>query len=237
MSWVHAKASERAAAFGIPPFSAQHTAGVAKRIVPAIASTNAVVAAACSLEALKAATMLAPALDNYCLFNGGDGAYSAVVSHERDERCPVCSAGVPVSASAARDSLLDLVLELQRIPAVAASLGLDKKEGDKRDGGASSEGRVDTAAGPGEPGSAAAAAVDAKKGQAMLPSSVALGARVLFGGGAFAAATAGALERKLGELILGGDALPSASFPSRHDLSVNFKVLAAPMRVRLTLNA
>lgn len=233
MSWVHAKASERAAAFGIPPFSAQHTAGVAKRIVPAIASTNAVVAAACSLEALKAATMLAPALDNYCLFNGGDGAYSAVVSHERDERCPVCSAGVPVSASASADSLLDLVLELQRIPTVAASLGLDKKDGG---GASSSEGRVDTAAGPGEPGAAAAAAVDAKKGQAMLPSSVALGARVLFGGGAFAAATAGALERKLGELLL-GDSLPSSSFPSRHDLTINFKVLAAPMRVRLTLNA
>ena len=67
----------------------------------------------------------------------------------------------------------------------------------------------------------------------MLPSSVALGARVLYGGGAFAAATAGALSRKLGELI-GGD---SVSFPSRHELSVNFKVLAAPMRVRLTLEA
>ena len=235
MSWVHTKASERAAAFGIPPFTPQHTAGVAKRIVPAIASTNAVVAAACSLEALKAATMLAPSLDNYCLFNGGDGAYSAVVSHERDESCPVCSAGVPVSASASRDSLLDLVLELQRIPAVAASLGLRNEEGDKQ-GASASDGILDTAEGPGEPGSAAAAAVEARKGQTMLPSSVALGARVLFGGGAFAASTAGALSRKLGELVL-GDALPSASLPSRHDLSVNFKVLAAPMRVRLTLKA
>ena len=232
MSWVHTKASERAAAFGIPPFTAQHTAGVAKRIVPAIASTNAVVAAACSLEALKAATLVAPSLDNYCLFNGGDGAYSAVVSHERDESCPVCSAGVPVTASAAEDSLLDLVLKLQQIPTVASSLGLDRDKEGKKDGGAASD-RIDTAAGPGEPGSAAAAAVEAKKGQAMLPSSVALGARVLYGGGAFAAATAGALSRKLGELI-GGD---SVSFPSRHELSVNFKVLAAPMRVRLTLKA
>lgn len=227
MHWVHAKASERAAAFGIPAFTPQHTAGVAKRIVPAIASTNAVVSAACSLEALKAATMLAPSLDNYCLFNGGDGAYSAVVSHERDGSCPVCSPGIPVSASASRDSLLDFVLKLQQIPSVAASLGLDKERVEETD-------RVDTVSGPGEPGSAAAAAVEAKKGKAMLPSSVALGSRVLFGGGAFAASTAGALGRKLGELIEPSSSQP---YPSRHDLSVNFKVLAAPMRVRLSLEA
>ena len=230
MHWVHIKASERAAAFGIPPFTPQHTAGVAKRIVPAIASTNAVVAAACALEALKAATMLAPSLDNYCLYNGGDGAYSAVVSHERDAGCPVCSKGVRVSASAAGDSLLDLVERLKRVPAVAASLGLSFDAGEEQ-GEAEDERRADTVAGPGEPGAAAAAAVDSKKGQRMLPSSVALGAQVLYGGGAFAASTAGALSRKLRELI------PEAKAGSVHDLSVNFRVLAAPMRVRLTLEA
>ena len=170
MHWVHTKASERAAAFGIPAFTPQHTAGVAKRIVPAIASTNAVVAAACSLEALKAATLLAPSLDNYCLFNGGDGVYSAVVSHERDAGCPVCSAGVPVAASASGDSLLDLVARLQQIPPVAASLGLDRDKKERED-------RIDTVSGPGEPGSAAAAAVEEKKGQMMMPSSVAVGRR------------------------------------------------------------
>ena len=169
--------------------------------------------------------MLAPSLDNYCLFNGGDGVYSAVVSHERDAGCPVCSPGVPVAASASGETLLDLIEKLQQIPSVAASLGLDKGKTEEADD------RVDTAAGPGEPGSAAAAAVEAKKGKMMLPSSVALGARVLFGGGAFAAATAGALSCKLGEL------LAPESLPSKHDLSVNFKVLAAPMRVRLTLEA
>lgn len=226
MHWVHTKASERAAAFGIPPFTPQHTAGVAKRIVPAIASTNAVVAAACSLEALKAATLLAPSLDNYCLYNGGDGAYSAVVSHERDQGCPVCSPGVPVTASASKDTLLDFVERLKLIPSVSASLGLDKEQTEE------AKDRIDTVAGPGEPGAAAAAAVDSKKGQQMLPSSVAVGARVLYGGGAFAASTAGALSKTLGELL--GTPPPSSS---SHDLSVNFKVLAAPMRVRLTLEA
>lgn len=223
MHWVHTKASERAAAFGIPAFSPQHTAGVAKRIVPAIASTNAVVAAACSLEALKAATLLAPSLDNYCLYNGGDGAYSAVVSHERDGGCPVCSPGVPVTASASSDTLLDFVERLKQVPSVSASLGLDKQKVD------------DTVAGPGEPGAAAAAAVDSKKGQQMLPSSVAVGARVLYGGGAFAASTAGALSRTLGELL--GSPGEEVSSSSSHDLSVNFRVLAAPMRVRLMLEA
>ena len=45
----------------------QHTAGVVKNIIPAIASTNAIVAAACTLEALKIVTLCSTGLDNYVM--------------------------------------------------------------------------------------------------------------------------------------------------------------------------
>jgi ubiquitin-activating enzyme E1 C len=40
---------------------------VVKNIIPAIASTNAIVAAACTLEALKTATLFAKGMDNYMM--------------------------------------------------------------------------------------------------------------------------------------------------------------------------
>lgn len=255
MDWVHAKASERAAAFGIPPFTRQHTAGVAKRIVPAIASTNAVVAAACSLEALKAASLVAPSLDNYCLYNGGEGVYSSVVKHERDESCALCSAGVPVSASASEDTLLSLVDKLEKVPTVAALLGLDKEK-QQKEGEGEEEGIVDTVSGPGLAlgGGASAGIAEEEEEEGggdddgknngnkkrkksngapppLLPSLVSSvdSGGILFGQGVYASSTEGALDRTLGELIPGGAA------GQRHKLVVNFKELAGPLRVRLTL--
>ena len=47
--------------------------GVVKHIIPAVASTNAVIAAACASEVFKLASSCAPKLDNYMVFNDTDG--------------------------------------------------------------------------------------------------------------------------------------------------------------------
>ena len=133
MDWVHARALARATAHGIPPFPRTTTAGVAKRIVPAIASTNAIVAAASSLEALKAATLLAPALNNYALYTGGEGVYAATQAHARDPACTVCSPGVPLCAAGATP-LGDWLDTLRTKPALTSLARGDVGGGDGEDG-------------------------------------------------------------------------------------------------------
>ena len=50
------KSQERAEEFGIQPPDYRLTQGVVKRIIPAVASTNACIAALCVTEVIKVAT-------------------------------------------------------------------------------------------------------------------------------------------------------------------------------------
>ncbi|KAF4529536.1 hypothetical protein B566_EDAN014382 [Ephemera danica] len=80
--------------------------GVVKNIIPAVASTNAVIAAACTTEVFKLATSLCKPLNNYMVFNNADGIYSYSYPNEKKEDCLVCSQ-VPIKLKSKPDARLE----------------------------------------------------------------------------------------------------------------------------------
>ncbi|KEZ44563.1 hypothetical protein SAPIO_CDS3592 [Scedosporium apiospermum] len=94
VTWIYQKALQRAREFNISGITYSFTQGVIKNIIPAIASTNAIIAAACCNEAFKLATGAAPALgmeNNYMMYSGDDSIYTYTFNHERKDDCPVCN--------------------------------------------------------------------------------------------------------------------------------------------------
>jgi NEDD8-activating enzyme E1 len=60
---------------------------VVKNIIPAIASTNAIVAAACTLECLKIVTLCCRGLNNYMLYAGKCGGPHTSLQHAHFPFC------------------------------------------------------------------------------------------------------------------------------------------------------
>ncbi|RXG56340.1 NEDD8-activating enzyme E1 catalytic subunit [Armadillidium vulgare] len=91
ISWICEKAQKRAAEYGINGVTYRLTQGVVKRIIPAVASTNAVIAAACATEVFKLVTSSCKPMNNYCIFNDSDAIYTYTYEQEKKEDCLVCS--------------------------------------------------------------------------------------------------------------------------------------------------
>lgn len=88
--YIYNAARDRATQFNIQGVTVALTQGVVKNIVTAIASTNAVIAAACANEAFKIATMSNPSLNSYWQYVGTDGVATTAFQPEVDPECPVC---------------------------------------------------------------------------------------------------------------------------------------------------
>jgi len=91
MKWVYQTALERAQKFGIQGVTYMLTLGVVKNIIPAVASTNAIVAAATVNEAFKLLTFASQTLNNYMMYMGTHSIYSHAFIYEKKDDCPVCS--------------------------------------------------------------------------------------------------------------------------------------------------
>ncbi|KAG5927585.1 hypothetical protein E4U42_002046 [Claviceps africana] len=93
ITWLYQRALARAREFGIDGVTYSLTQGTVKNIIPAIASTNAIVAGACCNEAFKIATNTASCLgfeNNYMMYSGNDAIYTYTFKHEKRDDCPVC---------------------------------------------------------------------------------------------------------------------------------------------------
>ncbi|KAK6084225.1 nedd8-activating enzyme e1 catalytic subunit [Seiridium cupressi] len=93
ITWLYEKSSARAREFNIPGVTYSLTQGTVKNIIPAIASTNAIIAGSCCLEALKIATSAAPSLgfdENFMSYDGTEGVYTNTFQYEKKDDCPVC---------------------------------------------------------------------------------------------------------------------------------------------------
>jgi len=91
ISWIYEKSLERASQYDIQGVTYRLTQGVVKNIIPAVASTNAVIAAACATEVFKLVTSCCNPLNNYVVFNDADGIYTYVYEQERKPDCLACS--------------------------------------------------------------------------------------------------------------------------------------------------
>ncbi|KAA0193052.1 NEDD8-activating enzyme E1 catalytic subunit [Fasciolopsis buskii] len=91
IQWIYEQSLKRAQEYGISGVTLRLVQGVVKRIIPAVASTNAVIAAACATETFKLVTFCYNYLDNYMNFSDLDGIYSYVFSIERKPDCLACN--------------------------------------------------------------------------------------------------------------------------------------------------
>ena len=110
IGWLYSTALKRAKEFHIDGVTWSLTQGVVKNIIPAIASTNAVIAAACCNEAFKIATSSAKYLDSYFMYMGNDSIYTLTFQPEKREDCPVCgNNSLPIDIS--KDMTVEQLIE------------------------------------------------------------------------------------------------------------------------------
>ncbi|XP_059632553.1 NEDD8-activating enzyme E1 catalytic subunit isoform X2 [Cornus florida] len=118
------EAVKRAELFGIPGVTYSLTQGVVKNIIPAIASTNAIISAACALETLKIATGCSKTLSNYLTYNGVEGLHTKVTEFLKDKDCLVCGPGILIEldTSVTLQKFIDLLEEHPKLLLSRASV-------------------------------------------------------------------------------------------------------------------
>lgn len=114
MQWVYECALERANKFGIEGVTYMLTLGVVKNIIPAVASTNAIISAACVNEALKVLSFCSQSLNTYMMYVGSEGINSYTFVMEQKSTCPVCTSHthrLTLSGNTTLNSLLQLLCD------------------------------------------------------------------------------------------------------------------------------
>ncbi|KAL8280091.1 hypothetical protein RQP46_007421 [Phenoliferia psychrophenolica] len=130
IQWLFDVARTRAEKYNIEGVTWSLTQGVVKRIIPAIASTNAIVSAACCNEAFKIATSTNPYLSNYMMYTGNESIYTYTFEHQKKPECPVCGGetiNIVRPAASTLQEMIDFLLEKQDLQVRRPSFSLDGK--------------------------------------------------------------------------------------------------------------
>lgn len=130
MKWIYEQALLRAKTYGIEGVTYFLTMGVVKNIIPAVASTNATIAAACCNEALKLITFGSQSLNCNFMIMGNEGFYTSTFEYEKKKDCIVCSADAKVVKINEEIHLRDVLQMLKddptyklKDPSVSATIG------------------------------------------------------------------------------------------------------------------
>jgi len=109
VQWCQEAAQARADEYNInSTITFQFCQGVLKNIIPAVASSNALISAVCAQEAFKIATNCNGNLNNWLMFTGDTGLYTFTFPYERKENCPVCGSASATIERQAASTLADL---------------------------------------------------------------------------------------------------------------------------------
>lgn len=130
VAWVYGKAKERAEKYMIEGVTYRLTLGVIKNIIPAVASTNAVIAAVSVNEALKVLTFLSQVMNNYMMYQGPEGVYTYTTAQEKKEDCLVCGSKdvcVETSPSTLLSEFMDILKARPELQLAAPSISYDEK--------------------------------------------------------------------------------------------------------------
>ncbi|RKO99168.1 hypothetical protein CXG81DRAFT_14884 [Caulochytrium protostelioides] len=118
LAWLYDAAAARARDHHIRGVTYKLTQGVVKHIIPAIASTNAAVAASCVNEALKIVTAAYRYLNNYMLYAGDRGVYTYTFALARTPACPACGSARLEMAVHPDRSLAAFLADLADAPSI-----------------------------------------------------------------------------------------------------------------------
>ncbi|XP_071439434.1 NEDD8-activating enzyme E1 catalytic subunit-like isoform X2 [Hetaerina americana] len=116
IGWVYGKSVERAQNYGIAGLNYQLVQGVVKNIIPAVASTNSVIASVCVNEAFKIVSNAYIPLSNQLIYNDVDGIYCYSYSMEIKESCLACSIHAKEVETKPDATLSDLIKFLCEYP-------------------------------------------------------------------------------------------------------------------------
>ena len=117
IEWIYKTALERAKKYNIEGVTYNLTLGVIKNVIPAIASTNSIIAAETVMEAIKIFTGFSKRLDNYFMYMGHEGLYSSTMQMDKLDNCKTCSKRVQVIKVEENDiwkKILEKILEISR---------------------------------------------------------------------------------------------------------------------------